>query len=45
MQEVLGDDKDYNQLDGFEELSPEHQDKIRKAIEQGHIDDSDWKGV
>ncbi|RMJ24638.1 zinc ion binding protein [Aspergillus sp. HF37] len=31
-------------LDGFEELSEENQEKIVKAIEAGHVDDADWKG-
>lgn len=32
-------------LDGFEELSEENQEKIVNAIEAGHVDDADWKGV
>jgi ubiquitin-conjugating enzyme E2 O len=39
------EDKDYEQLDGFEDLSEENQEKIKKALEQGHVDDEDWKGV
>jgi len=33
-------------LDGFEELEDdEMKEKIKAAIEQGHVDDADWKGV
>ncbi|KAB8078940.1 hypothetical protein BDV29DRAFT_165567 [Aspergillus leporis] len=44
--EMVGEDedKDYEQLDGFEDLSEENQEKIKKALEQGHVDDEDWKG-
>ncbi|CAI7610545.1 unnamed protein product [Penicillium pancosmium] len=40
------DDKqlDFDALDGFDELSPEHQEKIKTAIEKGHIEDDEWKG-
>ncbi|KAB8223749.1 poly polymerase and DNA-ligase Zn-finger region-domain-containing protein [Aspergillus novoparasiticus] len=39
-----GDEKDYEQLDGFEDLTPENQEKVKKALEQGHVDDDEWKG-
>lgn len=39
-----GEDKDYTVLDGYDELSAENQEKVRQALEQGHVDDSDWKG-
>lgn len=32
-------------MDGYDELSAENQEKVRQALEQGHVDDSDWKGV
>lgn len=32
-------------LDGFDEISEDNQQRIRKALEQGHVDDDDWKGV
>ena len=32
-------------VDGYEELPEDMQDKIRRAIVQGHVDDADWKGV
>ncbi|KAJ5293727.1 hypothetical protein N7508_008548 [Penicillium antarcticum] len=38
------DDYNFEQLDGFEELSDELKDKVRGAIEDGHIPDEDWKG-
>lgn len=45
LQEIVGEDKDFSLLDGFDELSDENQEKIREAVEQGHVADSDWKGV
>jgi hypothetical protein len=32
-------------LDGFDELPSEFQEKIKVAIEKGHIEDDEWKGV
>ena len=32
-------------LDGFEELPEDLQEKVRRAMEQEHVDDEDWKGV
>lgn len=32
-------------VDGFDELSDENQEKIKFALENGHIPDEDWKGV
>lgn len=40
-----GEEKDYTVLDGYEDLSAENQEKVRGALEQGHVDDEDWKGV
>lgn len=37
--------RDYAVLDGYEDLSPENQDKVRAALQQGHVADSDWRGV
>ena len=45
MQGIVGDDKDLSLLDGYDEVSEENQEKIREAVEQGHVADSDWKGV
>ncbi|OJJ87470.1 uncharacterized protein ASPGLDRAFT_44023 [Aspergillus glaucus CBS 516.65] len=39
-----GEEKDYSVIDGYEDLSDELQEKIRGALEQGHVDDEDWKG-
>ncbi|OAX84122.1 hypothetical protein ACJ72_01511 [Emergomyces africanus] len=44
IQEIVGDEKDYTLLDGYDEISAENQEKIREAVEQGHVADSDWKG-
>ncbi|PYI02265.1 zf-PARP-domain-containing protein [Aspergillus sclerotiicarbonarius CBS 121057] len=49
MIEAVGDanesgERDYTALDGYEELPQEAQAKVRKALEQGHVDDEDWKG-
>ena len=32
-------------VDGYEDLKPENQEKVKRCIERGHVDDSDWKGV
>ncbi|ODM14874.1 hypothetical protein SI65_09626 [Aspergillus cristatus] len=39
-----GDEKDYTAIDGYEDLPDELQEKVRGALEQGHVDDEDWKG-
>lgn len=44
-EEQRASDTDYDCLDGYEELPEIYQDKVRKALEQGHVDDEDWKGV
>ncbi|RAK98270.1 uncharacterized protein BO80DRAFT_362068, partial [Aspergillus ibericus CBS 121593] len=49
MIETVGDanesgERDYTALDGYEELPQDAQAKVRKALEQGHVDDEDWKG-
>ncbi|KAJ9257192.1 hypothetical protein DTO212C5_8917 [Paecilomyces variotii] len=45
LKEILDEaDGDYSAIDGFEEISEENQAKVREAIEQGHVSDSDWKG-
>lgn len=40
-----GDELNIDDIDGWDELPEEHQEKVRKALEQGHVDDDDWKGV
>ena len=32
-------------IDGYDGLPEDAKDKVRRALEQGHIDDEDWKGV
>lgn len=32
-------------LDGYAELDPSLQTTVKKALEEGHVDDSDWRGV
>lgn len=44
MQEIV-EDNDFSLLDGYDEISAENQEKIREAVAQGHVADSDWKGV
>lgn len=39
------DGKNYEFLDGWNELPEEYRVKVRNALEQGHVDDADWKGV
>ncbi|KAL5000293.1 hypothetical protein BDV10DRAFT_163141 [Aspergillus recurvatus] len=39
-----GDDRDLEMLDGYEDLPVELQEKVAKALEQGHVDDEDWRG-
>lgn len=47
MVETVGEEgeRDWSALDGYDELPEELQVKVRRAIEQGHVDDEDWKGV
>lgn len=39
------DDRDMELIDGWEDLTPESRDLIRKAVYFGHVDDDVWKGV
>ncbi|KAJ5645015.1 hypothetical protein N7507_011026 [Penicillium longicatenatum] len=43
-EEMCDGKPDYSLLDGYDELSEECQEKVRRALENGHIDDDDWKG-
>lgn len=36
---------DMELIDGYDELPEDAQDKVKRALEQGHVDDEDWKGV
>lgn len=38
-------DGDMEMIDGFEDIPEADQDKVRRAIDQGHVDDEDWRGV
>ncbi|KAK2879461.1 hypothetical protein FQN49_000845 [Arthroderma sp. PD_2] len=46
IQEIVGlnGDRDMTRLDGYDEISAESQKKVADAVEQGHVDDEDWKG-
>jgi hypothetical protein len=35
-------DMDY--VDGYEDLPQDIQEKVYRALNQGHVDDEDWKG-
>ncbi|KAL4817961.1 hypothetical protein BDW67DRAFT_158247 [Aspergillus spinulosporus] len=39
-----GDERDLETLDGYEDLPAELQEKVARALEQGHVDDEDWRG-
>jgi hypothetical protein len=48
LNESLGDsdeERDYTEWDGYEDLSAENQAKVREASQQGHVADSEWRGV
>jgi hypothetical protein len=32
-------------VDGFDTLPEDAQEKVKRALEQGHVDDEDWNGV
>ena len=34
-----------SELDGWDEIPVEYQDKIREALAEGHVNDEDWNGV
>lgn len=36
---------DMDMVDGYDELPDEVQEKVKRALEQGHVDDADWNGV
>ena len=36
---------DLEYLDGYEDLDEDLQAKVRKALEDGHVADEDWRGV
>lgn len=38
-------ERDTDLVDGFDEIPAEYQEKIKFALENGHVPDEDWKGV
>lgn len=32
-------------VDGYEELPKDAQEKVKRALEQEHVDDEEWNGV
>jgi hypothetical protein len=32
-------------VDGYDELPKAAQEKVQRALANGHVDDEDWKGV
>lgn len=36
---------DTEMVDGYDELPEEYQEKVKFALENGHVPDEDWKGV
>ena len=36
---------DMDLIDGYDELPSDSQAKVKRALEQGHVDDEDWNGV
>ena len=36
---------DYELVDGMDELPEDEQEKVKRAIEQGHVDEEDWQHV
>ncbi|KAL4897281.1 poly polymerase and DNA-ligase Zn-finger region-domain-containing protein [Aspergillus ambiguus] len=44
IEELSGDKKDPEAIDGFEDLAPENQERVMRALKQGHVDDDEWNG-
>jgi hypothetical protein len=38
-------DGDTDMVDGYDELPADLQEKVKTALEEGHVADEDWKGV
>lgn len=36
---------DFDNLSGYDDLSEDLQEKIKKAVENSHVADDDWLGV
>lgn len=37
--------EDLELIDGYEELPEDAKEKVKTALEEGHVDDDDWNGV
>lgn len=37
-------EQDVGLIDGYDELPDDAKAKVKRALEQGHVDDEDWKG-
>lgn len=42
---TVNDTLNVENLDGYDELSDDMKAKVKKAIEDGHVADDDWRGV
>ncbi|KAF2208079.1 hypothetical protein CERZMDRAFT_19825, partial [Cercospora zeae-maydis SCOH1-5] len=40
--ETAGEDLDL--IDGYDDLPADAQEKVKRSLEQGHVDDEDWNG-
>jgi hypothetical protein len=38
-------EKNLELIDGYDELPEDAQEKVKRALEQGHVDDEDFNGV
>jgi len=36
---------DMELCEGYTDLPEDEQEKVSRALEQGHVDDADWSGV
>lgn len=43
LQDILEGNVDM--FDGYEEIPDDCQEKVKRALKNGHVDDEDWKGV
>lgn len=39
------DGDNWELIDGLDEIPEEWQEKLKKAVEDGHVPDEDWRGV
>lgn len=38
-------EQDFDRIDGLDEVPEEVQKKVKRALQQGHVDDADYNGV